>query len=253
MRKTILAGVAGVALISGCALSFKRCHQSLLIEVYTAGVASQQIQRSLPLFEDAVVLMADEFGVPLEDVIPVQVYIDENSSSRSYYNRLTHSIVLRGSADPSIFVHEMSHLLSHRLGGSPPYWIDEALAMYMEARFSQPKGNSQSLLALSRFPSSLEENVAKNSHHLARCVAGAWDSSEILDHLTPRAVDEDRSWGLIVVRYFFERRWAGRPTSEKIRGFLKLSRGDVAACASEILEFCRRRESPPGPLETTAL
>lgn len=249
-----LVGIAAAVLQSGCALSYKQYHRSPLLEVYVAGQDHGEVQRGVPVYEDAVVLLADEYGVPLQEIIPVRVYIEgDTQSGRSYYNRLTRSIVLRGSSDPAIFVHELSHLLAHRLVGTPPYWADEALASYMEARFSLPPGENLSLLALDRARYFLEENVAWETRYLAHCVAGAWDSSEVLEHLTARAVDEDRSWGLMVARYFFEWRWADRPTQEKISGLLELSREEVDACASEILEFCRRPENLSGKITSPTL
>ena len=123
----------------------------------------------------------------------------------------------------------------------------QSIPEYMEARFSLPGGEHRSLLSLSQVPTYLEKNVARKTRYLAFCVAGARNSSEILTHINTRAVDEDRSWGMMVLRYFFEWHWADRPIPEKIRGFLELSEREVAALAPEILKFCRRPEQLANP------
>src|SRR5882672_4544142 len=121
-------------LLSGCALSYRRSHQSPLLVVYAAAGQQGEAADEAPSyawFEDALVIMAEDFQVPL-DVIPVRVYVEKGSSQRSYYNRITRSIVLRGELDPAAFVHELSHVFAHRIRRFPPYWADQALAEYME-------------------------------------------------------------------------------------------------------------------------
>jgi hypothetical protein len=53
-------------------------------------------------------------------------------------------------------------------------------------------------------------------------------------------VDEERSWGLMVVRYLFEERWAERPMPERIRRLFRLTQEEVRELAPEVLRYCRR-------------
>jgi len=171
-------------------------------------------------FEEVILSMADDFQVPLHEVIPVRVFHEgETSSGRSYYNRLTRSIVLGGPVDRAAFVHEVSHHFAHCITGKPPYWADQALAEYMEDYILQE---------------------TQTSRHLIRRMALAEDGSEVLSHLTRSAVDEGRGWGLMVVRYLFEDRWARRTMGEKIRLLLGLSEAELSGLAPAVLEYCRR-------------
>ena len=239
MRNAV-AVVLGV-LLAGCAYSYKPCHRSPLIELSSTSAGwsgeARGLRRHAAWFEEAIVRMADDFDVPLEDVIPVRVYHD-GRAGRSYYNRLTRSIVLRGEATRGVFVHELSHLLAHRIDRSPAYWSDQALAEYMEARFAPaaPAGDA--------------ESAEDRERRLVRRIAQARDPADVLTHLRRDAVDEDRGWGLMVVRYLFDERWASEPLPSKIRRLFGLSDAEVADIAPEVLRFCRRwelvaRASPP--------
>jgi hypothetical protein len=236
--------LAGWVCLPGCALAYRECHESPLLTVYAkmdvpgAGEARNRAAS----FEDSIIAMTEEFGVPLQDVIPVRVYVDGGSSSgRSYFNRITRSIVLGGSPDPVIFSHELSHLLTHHILRSPPYWADQALAEYMETRVrgESRKASAERRRTSSRPSKSSPDRSEEKSHYLIRRMAEARSPAEVLDHLTPQAVDEDRSWGMIVVRYLFESRWAGLSAPEKIRALLSLEQEDVEAYAPDLLDYCR--------------
>lgn len=221
--------LSGWLCLPGCAFAYRECHESPLLEVYARKDApgAREARSRAAIFEDSIVTMTEEFGVPLQDVIPVRVYVD--APGRSYFNRITRSIVLRGSPDPVIFSHELSHLLTHHIDRSPTYWADQALAEYMETRGLVSKGRK----------SKAENRGGEKSHYLIHRMAEARSTSEVLEHLTPQAVDEDRSWGLIVVRYLFESRWTGLSAPEKIRALLSLDREDVEAYAPDLLDYCR--------------
>src|SRR5262245_21920521 len=94
---------AGSLLLPGCALSYRRSPESSdIITVYAPGVAGRSYAfRSLVRsFRDQVIDLTEEFGVPLLEVIPVRVFVDgEGPSSKSYFNPLTGSIVLRGTPE----------------------------------------------------------------------------------------------------------------------------------------------------------
>jgi hypothetical protein len=232
-------------LVSGC-VSYQPCHRSHLIDLRNAVGSDSETRRILrrqaPWFEDAIVCMADDFQVPLHRVIPVMVYHDGvGSGGRSYYNRLTRSIVLRGKVERATFVHELSHLLAHQVNSSPPYWSDQALAEYMETRFDG--GPGVRLLDRSRRePPPLSSGRGEKEKYLLCCMAQAREPSEVLAHLSRDAVDEERGWGLMVVRYLFDDRWRSRPLPEKIRLLLRLREEEVAEIAPEVLEYCRRRD-----------
>ncbi len=228
-----------LASLAGCAHPYRRSYSSPLASVYTPSGfrdARSELQPFASWIDDAVVQMAGDFDVPLQVVIPVRVYHEGTlSAGRSYYNRFTRSIVLRGSFDPGVFAHELSHLLAHRVNASAPYWSDQALAEYMETRYfpSHPAAGSGPIAVR-------QEDRRAKMRHLIRRIAEARASEEVLEHLTPRAIDEERGWGVIVVRYLFEERWNGEELSEKVRRFLALAPQETALIAPEIVAYCRR-------------
>ena len=230
-------------LVSGC-VSYQPCHRSHLIELrHAVGSDSEtrsSLRRQAPWFEDVIVCMVDEFQVPLHNVIPVRVYHDGSPGGRSYYNRFTRSIVLRGKVERATFVHELSHLLAHQVRLSPPYWPDQALAEYMESRFG---GSGEArLLDPLHAERRARSRPGEKEQYLLCCMARAEEPAELLAHLSKSAVDEDRGWGVMVVRYLFEDRWRDRPLHEKIRLLLRLSDEQVEELAPEVLAYCRRRE-----------
>jgi hypothetical protein len=246
MSKVVRALLAAM-LLSGCAVSHRPSHESPLMAVYATGwkcgEGADELRRYASWFEDALVLMAEDFRIPLDEVIPVRVYVEKDSSQRSYYNRITRSIVLRGELDPLAFVHELSHLFAHRIRRFPPYWSDQALAEYMEGLFAGPRSQATQLLASGgRSRLTADPDHGQRTRHLIRRIAQARDPREVMAHLTPRAVDEEPSWGLMLVRYLFEDRWLDRPMPERIRRLLALTDQEVAALAPEVLAWCRRPE-----------
>ncbi len=233
----LLAGIA-----CGCALSYRPCHRSpLLVVLASEGRTGRDVAERARFFEDAIVGMADEFGVPLQDVIPVRVFVDGvERRGRSYYNGLTGAIVIRDGAEGRVVLHELSHLFTHRIDGSPPYWIDQALAEYMEERFAR---------VVPRTAADAAEEAEKRRDALRR-LSEAKGAPELLAHLTPAAIDEERGWGTLVVRYLLDARWSGRSAPEKIRGLLRLSDADIAMLAPEIIAWSGRPEllaGIPGP------
>lgn len=242
-KSQAVAAALVLAGLSGCSAAYRRVHESPLIAISAAEIRGigEEVASAAPAFEDLVVSMADDYGVRLQDVIPIRVYIDgERPPAKSYYNRFTRAIVLCGLPDTAVFAHELSHLLSHRIASSPPYWSDQGLAEYMEARFDGKVGIRPG--ARSSGAAGAMESASERAGRLIRLAAGARDPSEILAHLTSKAEEEDRGWGVVVVRYLFESRWAGRPMSEKILDLFQLTESDVSAFAPAILEYCRRSE-----------
>jgi hypothetical protein len=228
--------------LAGCAFSYRRCHESPLISIYSSHEpreAVKELGRHAAAFEEAIIRMTDEFGVGLDAVIPVRVYHDgRGASSSSYYNSITGTVVLRGPLEPEAFAHELSHLLARRISRSPAYWCDEALAQYMESRFARPRVKPD--------PDSCQKAEARL---LAwRRAVEDNDSSQVLAHLTAKAVEEHRSWGPLVVRYLLEERWAAEPPPKRIRLLLTLKREEVAALAPEMLQYWSR----PGLLDSGA-
>jgi hypothetical protein len=235
--KFALLSVSAAAVLAGCASSFRPCHRSPLIEVYATG-DDPRAEILAPRFEDAVVGLADEFGAHLDEVIPVQVYLDGHpDSGRSYFNPVTGSIVLRGRLGVPVFAHELSHLLARRIAGSPPYWVDQGLAEYMEERFVTDAAGDEGGEGGGR---PAEEGHRLRTGRLIAGIAAARDSGEVLAHLTRRAVDEDRSWGLLVVRYLFEGLWTPLPPPERIRRLLHLDDREVEELCPAILAYYRR-------------
>jgi hypothetical protein len=236
MKFAILLASAA-AVLSGCASSFRPCHRSPLIEIYARG-GEPRAAILAARFEDAIVAMTDEFGAPLDQVIPVRVYVDgDPDAGRSYFNPVTGSIVLRGRLGLPVFAHEMSHLLVRRIAGSPPYWVDQALAEYMEERFVTDALGDEGGAPGRR---AVEESHGPRTRRLIRGIAAARNPSDVLAHLTDRAVDEDRSWGMLVVRYLFEGLWTRLPPPEKIRRLLHLDDGEVEEMSPAILAYYRR-------------
>ncbi len=115
MKRGARALAAALCLLqAGCSISYRRCHASPLLEIWS-GDAGAAARTAAPACEDAIVEMADAFGVALGDVIPIRAYIDvADTERRSYFNPITGAIVLRGRPGPSVFAHELSHLLARQ-------------------------------------------------------------------------------------------------------------------------------------------
>jgi hypothetical protein len=71
-------------------------------------------------------------------------------------------------------------------------------------------------------------------------IAQAGGAQDVLAHLEREAVDEERGWGVVVVRYLFEERWARTPMPEKIRRLLALGEPEVKEITPGLLRWCRR-------------
>ncbi len=237
--KLRLVTILLLASLAGCAHSYRRSYSSPLVSVYTPSGdrdARWEVEPFASWIDDAVVQMAGDFDVPLQLVIPVRVYHQSDpSTGRSYYNRFTGSIVLRGTFDPGVFAHELSHLLVHHVDASAPYWSDQALAEYMETRYYpfRPAAGSDPVAAR-------QEDRREKLRRLIHRIADAREPQEVLDHLTPRAIDEERGWGVVVVRYLFEERWKKEELREKVRRLLALGAEETARVAPEIVAYCRR-------------
>ena len=233
----------------GCSASYRRWHESRLLRFYGtppdprhAKAKDREFQdRWAPWLEHTLIDMSEDFQVPLD--APVCVYHDaELDSGKSYYNRVTGAIVLRGDLDRAAYVHELSHLLTHRLVRSPPYWSDQALAEYMETRFAGSGSPRERLTGAGRPPPPPPDRVRRLTRH----VASSDSPSDLLDHLSRSAVDEERGWGLLVVFYLFEEKWAGDEPGKKIRRLLSLTLSDVESLAPELVEYCRSHEALAG-------
>jgi hypothetical protein len=218
----------------GCGLAYRRSHHSPLLVVFAGDPQTgEEMADRARSFEDAIIDMADEFGVPLEDIIPVRVYASAGPAKRSYYNAVTGSIVIRDGVSGRVLVHELSHLLAHRIERSPHYWSDQSLAEYMEEKYGRNPGGS----------STSQDAAAASTwktRDIMRRIGEASGAGEILAHLTPEAIDEERSWGPMIVRYLFESRWAGERRPEKVRRLLRMRMDDVAMLAEDIIAWYRR-------------
>lgn len=265
----------------GCSIGYRNHHESDLLTVYRSDASSSQIdadeqdlgaesagsRRNLrssarpdnrknpgvndidPAWATGVLRIYErDFGVALEDVVPVRVYIncDEESDEKSHFNRLTHSIVLKvGQADlPRIYVHEVSHLFLNAVESFPPYWIDQGLAEYMESRYVGspmnpwaelvPPGLDWSELVVRRIGSREGEDEFEGTGK-----PGAPASSILKERLTREVIDEGRGLSVPFIHYLFAHRWREVSMAHKIRLLLELDEQDLEVLAPIFLEYCR--------------
>ena len=218
--------------LSGCSISYQKHHQTKHLNLFHN---SDHPPHDLnPVWAESVLeILSDEFGISLEDITPVDVYIDCNRNSRrpSRFNRLTKSIVLRvGQAEiHRLFIHEATHLLLDNIDSFPPYWIDQGLAEYMESRCQKSFSDVPHIL----LPALLEWTAVEIEK------IGLASVDKALNRLSKESMDQGWGWATPFIHYLLRYRWADWPSASRYRRLIELTEEDVQQLAFAFIQFYR--------------
>ncbi len=233
VRVLLWISLSVFTVLSGCTIAYREQHRTALLRIYHNS-QDHAVEFDAAWAEMALRSLAEEFGLELSEIAPIYVYFDcdRESPRASRFNRFTKSIVLKvGQAElPRLYVHEVTHLLLDQIDGSPPYWVDQGLAEYMESRSRRAALPGQTELLppwLERRGEVLWQMGMAQEEDLARV------------HLSRQAIDEGLGWAAPFIHYLLRQRWAGRPFPVQVRRLTELSDADLDQIAPDFLEFCR--------------
>ena len=228
------AGIlSAVFVLGGCTISYRNQHRSDSLRIYHNGAHDHVPGLNPSWAEGAIETLAHEFGLHDDRVTPVTVYVDCKSGAArgSHFNRFTQSIVLEeGQASlPFLFVHELTHLLLDQIDSSPPYWVDQGLAEYMESRAYI----ARRIPALGLGPAFLDR-----SGEAVRTI-GVTSSSRFRDYFSSEAIDGGWGWAVPMIHYLLRERWARLPLASRIRRLVELTPADLDELSVGFLDYCR--------------